>query len=193
MVRRASRGACWALLALVAAACSHSRKALLQPPDRPYLIGREDVVEISVWRDAELSRTIPVRPDGYLSLPLIGEVLAEGQTAPQLAAAITAELQPFIQEPKVTVIVREVNSRRVFVTGEVARPGGYPLHGRVTVLQAVALAGGFSDFADREEILLIRQGKEGGQFPIRYSELVTEDQSKRQEVFLMPGDTVVVP
>ncbi|MBI3183554.1 MAG: polysaccharide biosynthesis/export family protein [Myxococcales bacterium] len=182
----------WVAAVVGLSACAHGPQVLLPTAEGEFRIGREDVVEISVWRDADLSRTVAVRPDGYLSLPLIGEVRAEGRSAVELAAEVAAKLQPYIQEPKVTVIVREVNSRRIYVTGEVVRPGTYPLRGRVSLLQAVALAGGFTDFADREGILLIRQGHGGGQYPVRYSELLAGD-DRRTEVFLMPGDTVVVP
>jgi polysaccharide export outer membrane protein len=171
--------------------CAHQNKSIPVVKDEPFRIGREDLLDIAVWRDADLSRVIPVRPDGYISLPMIGEVRADGRTPLELAEDIRAKLQPYVQDPKVTVIVREVNSSRVFVTGEVANPGSYPLRGRVSLLQAVALAGGFSDFADRDGIVVIRQGKDGGKFPVRYSDLVADDTN--HEVVLMPGDTVVVP
>ncbi len=171
--------------------CVHTGPRLPPPGREPFRIGREDVLEISVWRDPDLTRIVPVRPDGYVSMPIIGEVLAEGRTPLELASDVREKLAPYVQQPNVTVIVREVHSSRVYITGEVAHPGSYPLRGQLSLLQAVALAGGFSDFADRERILLIRQGENGGRFAVRYSDLVGGD--GQGDVVLMPGDTVVVP
>ena len=182
-----------ALAVLVLGGCAHNRKAVkAHDPDQPFRIGREDVLDISVWRDTDLSRTLPVRPDGMITMPIVGDITAEGKTPNELADEIKAKLQAYVQEPKVTVIVREVNSSRVFVTGEVARPGAYPLRGRLSVLQAVALAGGLTAFADSDGILVIRRGADGGQIPVRYSEILADEEQKA-EVLLAPGDTVVVP
>lgn len=182
------------LAAVTLAACSGTKKNVrATDPDAPYRIGREDVIDVSVWRDADLSRTLAVRPDGYISMPLIGEVKAEGMTAPELSQALARALQPMVQEPRVSVIVREFNSSRVFITGEVARPGAYPIRGRVSVLQAIALAGGFSDFADRDAILVIRSGKDGGQIPVSYSEILDQESESTRDVLLQPGDTILVP
>jgi len=186
----------WALLvaALCLGGCAH-RRVKVDNQERPYTIGREDVVDVSVWRDADLSRVIPVRPDGFITLPICGDVQAAGKTPAELADAIRQKLAPYVQEPKVAVIVREVNSARVYVTGEVARPGAYPLRGRVSVLQAIALAGGFSAFANTDGILVIRQGDKGQQIPVRYSDLVAADRpdDAQGDFPLQPGDTVVVP
>ena len=179
--------------ALALGGCAHQAKSVPVAKDEPFRIGREDVLEISVWRDGDLSRVVPVRPDGFISMPMIGELKAEGKTPVQLSDELKEKLKPFVQEPKVTVIVREVNSTRVYVTGEVAHPGSYPLRGRVSIIQVVALAGGFTDFADKDGILVIRHGDEGGNYPVRYSDLVTDSAKPRAEVVLMPGDTVVVP
>lgn len=176
------------------AGCSHqsTRIPVNDNADEPFRIGREDVLDIVVWRDPDLTRTLPVRPDGFISMPMAGEIPAEGKTALELSEEIKRRLAPYIQQPKVTVMVREVNSARVFVTGEVAKPGAFPLRGRMSLLQAIALAGGFSDFANKDRILVIRQGREGGEIPVRYSDMVA-DSSKRRDLFLKPGDTVVVP
>ncbi|MFZ5469193.1 MAG: polysaccharide biosynthesis/export family protein [Myxococcota bacterium] len=190
MKRNVAWGGVAAVLVLVG--CATQKKTLPPVKDEPFRIGREDVLEITVWRDADLSRIVGVRPDGFVSLPLLGELQVEGKTPAALAAEIKEALRPYVQEPKVTVTVREVRSTRVFVTGEVARPGGYPIHGPISVLQAVTLAGGFSDFADREGMLVIRAGKDGGAFPVRYSELVSAE-GDAAEARLLPGDTVVVP
>lgn len=182
--------ACWALMGCA----SQVRTAPQLAQEEPFKIGREDVLDVSVWRDADLSRVIPVRPDGYISLPLAGEIQAEGHTPNELAEIIRQKLSPYVQEPKVTVMLHEVNSTRVFVTGEVAHPGAFPLRGKVSVLQAIALAGGFNAFANGDGIVVIRQGKNGGQIPVRYSDLTqVNDKDGSHDFFLMPGDTVVVP
>jgi polysaccharide export outer membrane protein len=184
----------WVLVlgaALLEVGCAHETKRVAPPADEPYRIGREDVLDVSVWRDPDLSRTVPVRPDGFISLPIVGEVKADGKTPTELEADLREALKPFVQQPKVTVIVREVNSPRVYVTGEVARPGAYPMRGRVNVVQAIALAGGFSDFANQGSIMVIRRDGKG--IPVNYADLVTDDDKERTNVWLMPGDTVVVP
>lgn len=186
-----------ALLAglLLGSSCAHSPQAVEQEESDPtFRIGREDVLDIAVWRDPDLSRTVPVRPDGMISLPLLGDVQAEGNTPDELASKLRQGLAPYIQDPRVSVIVREVNSTRVYVTGEVAQPGAYALRGRMSLVQAIALAGGFSDFADREGIRIIRpddQG-EGKIMRVRYSDLLRDD-AERRGLHLRPGDTVVVP
>ncbi|NNB87180.1 sugar ABC transporter substrate-binding protein [Corallococcus exiguus] len=175
---------------LLLSGCAHQQTLKVDNADQPYRIGREDVLDVSVWRDQELSRTVPVRPDGFISIPMVGEIQAAGKTPTELAEALSSGLTPYVQEPRVTVIVREVNSSRVFVTGEVAHPGAYPLRGRVSLLQAIALAGGFTDFANSDGIVVIRTDGKGGQIPVRYSDLVSPD---GESVILRPGDTVVVP
>jgi len=182
----------WALLSvLLLGGCAHRTKELPAPADEPYRIGREDVLDVSVWRDPDLSRTVPVRPDGFISLPMVGEIQAEGRTAREIEAEIVQKLRPYVQEPKVTVIVREVNAPQVFVTGEVARPGAFPARGRISVLQAIALAGGFTEFANQGAIMVIRRDGKG--YPVDFADLVAEDDEARQILWLMPGDTVVVP
>ncbi len=177
--------------ALLVGGCAHHERVIpISTVDEPYRIGREDVLDIAVWRDPDLSRTLPVRPDGFISMPMAGEIKADGKTPFEVSEEIKAKLMPYIQQPKVTVMVREVNSSRVFVTGEVARPGAYPLRGRVSLVQAIALAGGFSDFANKDRILVIRQG--AGEIPVRYGDMV-ETKEDRRDLYLKPGDTVVVP
>ena len=171
--------------------CAHAPVAEEQEAQEVFRIGREDVLDVAVWRDPDLSRTVPVRPDGKISLPLLGDVEVEGRTPHELARHLEEALGPYVQKPRVSVIVREVNSARVYVTGEVAQPGAYALRGRMSLVQAIALAGGFSDFADREAIRVIRQdGK--GVTTVRYSDLVGDDEQRRG-MRLRPGDTVVVP
>ena len=178
---------------LLSAGCAHQKAERVDNSDQPYRIGREDVLDVAVWRDADLSRTLPVRPDGFISLPMVGEVRAEGRTPVELSDEIRGSLKPYVQEPRVTVIVREVNSSRVFITGEVAHPGAYPLRGRVSILQAIALAGGFTDFADRDAIVVLRRSAaDGTTIPVSYRELV-EDSKRVEPLVLRPGDTIVVP
>ncbi len=182
----------WTMVAvLLVSGCAHKTKGVQAPKDEPYRIGMEDVVDVAVWRDPDLSRVVPVRPDGFISLPMAGEVHAAGKTPKQLEEEIRKALAPFVQEPRVTVIVREVNAPRVYVTGEVSRPGMYPMRGHVSVLQAIALAGGFSDFADKRKIMIIRRDGKG--VPVNYTELVETKDDARVSVWLQPGDTVVVP
>jgi polysaccharide export outer membrane protein len=190
MVVKSAWGGAWIAVVLLVG-CAHETKRVAAPADEPYRIGREDVLDVAVWRDADLSRTVPVRPDGFISLPMVGELKAEGKTPAELEAQIRDALKPYVQQPKVTVIVREVNAPRLFVTGEVARPGAYPLRGRVSVLQAIALAGGFSDFANPGSMMVIRRNGKG--IPVNYADLVTDKDEERADVWLMPGDTVVVP
>ena len=178
-----------ALLGCVAG-CAHPTVIPKTSENEPYRIGREDVLEIAVWRDPDLSRTVPVRPDGLISLPMVGELQAAGKSPAELENNVRTRLEPYVKEPKVTVIVREANSSRVFVTGEVQKPGAYPMRGRVSVVQAVALAGGFSEFANSNAMMVIREGKGGGRFPVRYRDLVSGDGGN---FYLQPGDTVVVP
>jgi len=184
----------WVVMGMVLlSGCAHQSMGKVDNSDQPYRIGREDVLDVAVWRDGDLSRTLPVRPDGFISLPMVGEVRAEGRTPTELSEQIRDSLRAYVQEPRVTVIVREVNSSRVFITGEVAHPGAYPLRGQVSILQAIALAGGFTDFADRDGIVVLRRsGADGSTIPVSYSQLVGEPE-KNEPLNLRPGDTIVVP
>ena len=120
---------------LLLTGCAHQQTPKVDNTERPFRIGREDVLDIAVWRDADLSRVLPARPDGFITMTMAGEVMAAGKTPTELEQEIKSKLSPFVQEPRVTVIVREVNSSRVFVTGEVTHPGVYPLRGRVSLLR----------------------------------------------------------
>jgi polysaccharide biosynthesis/export protein len=178
---------------LLLSGCAHEQTVKVDNSERPFRIGREDVLDIAVWRDADLSRVLPVRPDGYITMPMAGEVMAAGKTPTELADEIKAKLSPFVQDPRITVIVREVNSSRVFVTGEVTHPGVYPLRGRVSLLQIIAQAGGFTDFADSDDIVVIRADDKTRHIPIRYSDMVKADAEGERDLILRPGDTIVVP
>ena len=161
--------------------------------DAEYKIGAQDVLRIDVWKEPEISRTAPVRPDGRISLPLINDVQAAGLTATQLAAVIADGLRKYITNPQVTVGVTEINSRRVYVTGEVTRPGAFPLLPNMTVLQALSSSGGFSQFAKLKSIYVLRT-EDGKQVkhPFNYKEVVS---GKKPElnIPLQPGDVIVVP
>ncbi len=183
----------WAVVGvLLLAGCAHRPTMKVDNSEQPYRIGREDVLDVAVWRDPDMSRTLPVRPDGFISMPITGDIQAAGKTPGQLAEEIKERLKPFVQDPRVTVIVREVNSSRVFVTGEVANPGAYPLRGRVSLVQAIALAGGFTEFADSDGILIIRPGEKDTKIPVRYRDVLEADASE-VELIRRPGDTIVVP
>jgi len=162
--------------------------------DDTYVIGADDVLSINVWKEPEVSRTVPVRSDGKISLPLAGEVQASGETPRQLEKELAAKLQSFISEPEVTVIVTEVKSQKFNILGQVARPGSYPLTNASTVLDAVAIAGGFKDFAKQKSIYILRQNPDGGQsrLPFNYKDVI-KGKNSAQNIRLQPRDTIVVP
>ena len=160
-----------------------------------YIIGPEDVLDITVWRNADLSKQVAVRPDGKISLPLIGDVVAVGKSTSQLSEAIAGKLKEFKENPQVSIIVKEVNSYAMYVLGEVAKPGKYPLKTKTTLLQAITVASGFTGTAARNKIVVFRLGKEGeGQTKIKasYDDIVLRDGSN-QNIELKPGDLIVVP
>jgi len=159
-----------------------------------YQIGPEDVLDISVWKNPELSRTVPVRPDGKVSLPLLNDIQAQGRTPDELRDALKQAAQAFVEDPNPTVMVKEIKSRRVFITGQVEKPGPYPLTGETTVLQLIAMAGGIREFADGSNITIIRKGENGRTeiLPFNYRD-VLKRKNLTQNVQLKPGDTVVVP
>ena len=171
------------------------------PPGHPaegFVLGPEDVIEVVVWKTPELSRQVVIRPDGKISLALIGDVVASGLTADQLAQKILEKYKAFKENPSVSVNVIEVNSYYVFIVGEVVKPGKLPLKSYTTVLQAMSLPGGFSQFASRNNILVIRnvEDEEGKlkeiRIPLRYSDLISED-GGIYNLTLKSGDTVIVP
>jgi polysaccharide biosynthesis/export protein len=161
--------------------------------DAGYKIGPQDVLRIDVWKEQEISRSVPVRPDGKISLPLLNDVQAAGLTSMELANVITEGLKKFINSPQVTVTVSEINSRRVYVTGEVTRPGAFPLLPNMNVLQALTSAGGFTQFARTKKIYVLRTvaGKQV-KFPFNYNDIV-KGNSQENNITLQPGDTIVVP
>jgi polysaccharide export outer membrane protein len=161
--------------------------------DPNYVIGPQDVLDISVWKEPELTRPVPVRPDGRISMPLLNDVQAAGKTPLQLAADITAGLKRFVTDPQVTVIVTTINSQRVFILGEVNRAGAYPLLPNMTVLQALSSAGGFTIYANLKKIYLLRveDGKQV-KHPFNYKDVLA-GKAADQNIFVKAGDTIVVP
>jgi polysaccharide export outer membrane protein len=159
-----------------------------------YIIGADDVLSINVWKEQEVSRTVPVRSDGKISLPLAGEVQASGETPLQLEKILAAKLQSFISEPEVTVIVTEIKSQKFNILGLVSKPGTFPLTSSLTVLDAIALAGGFRDFAKQKSIYVLRKSPDGGEsrLPFNYKEVI-KGNNMAQNIKLQPGDTIVVP
>lgn len=173
---------------------SHSATQPKSATDDPaYIIGPDDVLSVNVWKETELTRIVPVRPDGKISLPLLNDVQAAGLTPEQLGTAIREGLKKFMSDPEVTVIVTAVNSRRVYVMGEVSRPGVLPLTPGMTVLQALAGAGSFTQFANIKGIYVLRT-EDGKQVkhPFNYKAVV-KGQNAEQNLVLKPGDTIVVP
>lgn len=163
------------------------------PPRPAYLLGPDDVLTIAVWREEGLTRQVRVRPDGRISFPFVGEVEAAGRTAADLQAEITRRLEALITAPSVTVVVDEVNSYKVYVLGEVERPGLLPVKGPVTVLQALAIAGGLKPFADGDSMVLVRRiGDRVYRVRLNYRDLVL-GRNGAVNLTLDGGDTLVVP
>jgi polysaccharide biosynthesis/export protein len=162
--------------------------------DDSFVIGNDDVLAINVWKEPDISRSIPVRSDGKISLPLVGEVQAAGTTPLKLEQEIAGKLKSYISDPEVTVIVQQINSQKFNVLGQVTRPGAYPMTNSPTVLDAIAIAGGFRDFAKKKSIYVLRQNADGTQtrLPFNYNEVV-KGQKHDQNVRLEPRDTIVVP
>ena len=160
-----------------------------------YIIGPEDVLDITVWKNADLSKTVQVRPDGRISLPLIGDVAAVSRTSAQLTEEISTRLKAYMENPTVSIVVKEVNSYAIFVLGEVEKPGRYPLKSKTTLLQAVTLASGFTPVASRNKIVIFRFAKDGDplmKIKASYDDIVLRD-GTNQNIELKPGDTIVVP
>jgi polysaccharide biosynthesis/export protein len=162
--------------------------------DTSYVIGADDVLTINVWKEPELSHSVPVRSDGKISMPLVGELQAAGRTPFQLEENITAELRRYITEPQVTVIVQQTNSLKFNILGQVTKPGSYPLTGGTTIVDAVAAAGGFRDFAKKKGIYILRQDGNGNEtrIPFNYDQYI-KGKNTAQNIKLKPHDTIIVP
>jgi polysaccharide biosynthesis/export protein len=161
--------------------------------DANYVIGGQDVLDISVWKEPEVSRVVPVRPDGKISLPLLNDVQAAGLTPGALAQQITESLKKYVTNPQVTVIVTTINSQRVYLLGEVSRPGAFPMIPGMTVLQAISSGGGFTQYARTGKIYVLRNenGKQV-KYPFNYKEVINAKKPE-QDIPLKAGDTIVVP
>jgi polysaccharide export outer membrane protein len=174
--------------ALVGSGCAHHAVQEDQVQQiTEFRMSREDVIEVSVWKEPELSRTVPIRPDGKITLPLVGEMQAEGLRPAELEHMVGKALASYVRDPRVTVIVHDVNGAKVYVTGMVGHPGSFPLRNTMNVLQALAMAGGLAEFADRGDINILRA--DGRRIQVDYDDLV----QGKSKVSLGPGDTVVVP
>ena len=189
-----SKGLVLATVLLAAAACAgpvKSERPEARPDGGEYRIGREDVLEVVVWHEPELTRVVPVRPDGKISLPLAGEMEAAGKTPAELQQTLTKSLSPYIHDAAVAVLVREINGPRVYVLGEVTKPGGFPLRGPMSVVQAIALAGGRTEFANGG-VRWLRQKSDGS---IDRVELSFDDLVKGEAagaLWLRGGDVLYV-
>jgi polysaccharide export outer membrane protein len=205
MLNRLQLGMAIALLALSSTASAQNKPAptagsnasgsipQAATSDPNYLIGGQDMLNISVWKEPELSLTVPVRPDGKISMPLLNDVQAAGLTPTQLAGQITDSLKKYVTNPQVTVIVSQINSQRIFILGEVTRAGAYPLLPNMTILQGLSSAGGFTQFANLKKIYMFRteNGKQM-KYPFNYKSVVS-GKSPDENVALKAGDTIVVP
>ena len=162
-------------------------------PAAGYVIGAEDVLAVVFWREKDLSVETAVRPDGMITLPLLNDLHAAGLTPDQLRERIQAAAAKYVEDPSVTVVVKAMISRKVFITGQIAKPGQYPLTAPTTVMQLIAMAGGLQEYADGDNILIIRT--EGGQQvarQFRYQD-VLNSRALGQNIDLQPGDTIIVP
>jgi polysaccharide export outer membrane protein len=163
------------------------------PTPTDYVIGPDDVLGIVFWRDTEMTGDVTVRPDGNITLPLLRDIKAAGLRPDELREAITKAASKLIADPNVSVVVRQINSRNVFITGQVARPGAYPVSGQMTVVQLIAIAGGLSEYADGGKIGVVRtENGKAIRLPFNYGD-VMRGKKLEQNVVLRPGDQVMVP
>jgi polysaccharide biosynthesis/export protein len=158
-----------------------------------YIIGPEDVLTVVFWREKDLSGDVIVRPDGRISLPLLHEFQAAGLTPDQLRERVVAAADKYVQDPNVSVVIKQINSRRAFITGMVNKPGPYPLMSSTTVVQLIAMAGGLQDYAKKKNIVVMRtEGTQAVRYKFNYAEVI-EGKNLTQNIELKPGDTVIVP
>ena len=181
-------GPAWAQEAGKAAPGSRQAMTLTE-----YRIGPEDILEIVVWNNAPMSRTVPVRPDGKITLPLLNDIEAAGRTSAQLREFMIEKLKAYMPAPEVSVIVSDVRSLKVSLIGEVVRPGRFELKSWATVLDVLALAGGFNQFASRSRIVVLRrEGDALKRIPFNYNRVVSAE-GEQENIYLQPGDIVLVP
>jgi len=166
----------------------------IKPHESDYVIGNDDILAINVWKEPDLCRSIPVRSDGKISLPLVGEILAAGRTPLQLEQDIAIKLKNYLTIPEVTVMVEKINSENFNIVGQVTKPGSYALSLAPTVMDAIATAGGFRDFARQKSIYILRQTSGGGKSRIAFNyKGYIKGKNSCQNVRLHPHDTIVVP
>jgi polysaccharide export outer membrane protein len=177
-----------------ASAAGSVEQASSRPHDASFLIGNDDLLTINVWKEPDLSRSIPVRLDGRISLPLVGEIQAAGRTPLQLEQDISSKLRSYISQPEVTVIVQEIKSKNFNILGQVVKPGSYSLTAASTVLDAISDAGGLKEFAKQKHIYILRQAAPATQTRIAFNyKDVIKGKNPQQNIKLEPGDTIVVP
>ena len=182
-----------ALVSTVLAVPPIAEKAPEPSTSGDYRIGVGDVLNIQVWKEVDLTRSVPVRPDGKISFPLLDDLQAAGLTPLELKLVLTERLKQYLSEPRVTVLVEEVNSYKVYVMGEVVTQGALVLKNKTDLLQVISLAGGFTAFAKKKEIIIIRNnGKNGARITVNYEKILS-GKNPEQNLILEPGDTVVVP
>ncbi len=189
-------GPLWAQVAdaRVPGAATSLAQSANKPHETSFVIGNDDLLAINVWKEPDISRSIPVRSDGRISLPLVGEVQATGRTPLQLEEDIASRLRNYIAEPEVTVMVQEIRSQKFNILGQVTKPGSYSLELVTTVLDAIAAAGGFKDFANVKGIYILRQNSGGGESRIAFNyKQVIKGKNPQQNLKLEPRDTIVVP
>jgi polysaccharide biosynthesis/export protein len=177
-----------------AAPASQQTGASEKAHDEKYVIGNDDVLSISVWKEPDLTKAVPVRSDGKISLPLVGELQATGKTPLQLEGDITGKLKNFITAPEVNVIVQQVNSRKFNVLGEVSKPGSFPLTASTTIMDAIAIAGGFRDFAKKTGVYVLRKGANGSESRLNFNyKSFIKGKNSDQNIRIEPNDTIIVP
>jgi polysaccharide biosynthesis/export protein len=181
----------WALSGMVIMAADVPKAPVLKSAEAEYRLGPEDVIDVFVWKEPDLTTTVTIRPDGRISLPLTDQLDAAGKTAAQLQQEIAEKLKQFISNPVVNVIVRQVNSLKISVLGEVKKPDIYRIKNRVTVLDAIAMAGGFTEFAKPSKVVILRNTPQGQQrYQINIKQAVSD--SAGAPIYLQPMDTVYV-
>jgi polysaccharide export outer membrane protein len=169
------------------------RREDIQPTPEDYVIGEEDVLTVTVWKEKDLSGSAVVRPDGKITVPLVGEIYVVGMKPAQLQKLLEEKFKPFITVAQVSVTVNQINSRKIYLIGQVVREGTVPINGSMTVLQVLAGAGGLRDFAKRKKIYLLRkQGNQEIRFPFDYDAAI-RGRNTEQNIRVEPGDTIVVP
>ncbi|MES1245317.1 MAG: polysaccharide biosynthesis/export family protein [Acidobacteriota bacterium] len=183
-----------ALVASVSPSFAQVVRSEEDPPDA-YAIGVGDVIDISVWKNAELSVTVPVRPDGRVSVPLLGDVQAAGMTPRALTEDLGRRFREFVTAPSVSVVIKEIHSRKVFVTGEVATPGAYDLQPRTKLMQVLAMAGGLTPYA-RRKVVVLRDARDEAKSDTRFEydlDAIVSGKKPEFNIVLEPGDTLIFP